>query len=360
MSTDQHQRPSSTSGPQRGGPPDPTLRIRTMHGTAYWADSVDLMANMIDTQSVDLIVTSPPFGLVRKKEYGNADATEYLDWFRPFAHQFARVLKTEGSLVIDIGGAWNPGVPTKSLYQYELLLALCKEFDFHLAQEFFWWNPSRLPTPAEWVNIRRIRVKDAVNNIFWLSPSPFPKANNRRVLTPYSDSMRHLLKNGYRAKRRPSGHEISEGFSTDNGAAIPPNLLAAANTESNSQYLRYCEEHDFPMHPARFPTVIPEYFIRFLTDPEDLILDPFAGSCATGEVAERLGRRWICAEIEEQYLLGAQGRFLKANRIVPGRNNQSDHTLYSIHKPGVLWDDAPQPPLPTDGGRRRPKRKEAE
>lgn len=357
MSTDPPQRLSSGSGPQRGGPSEPALRIRTMHGTAYWADSVDLMASLIGTESVDLIVTSPPFGLVRKKDYGNADADEYLDWFRPFADQFARVLTAQGSLVIDIGGAWNAGMPTKSLYQYELLIALCKEFDFHLAQEFFWWNPSRLPTPAEWVNIRRIRVKDAVNNIFWLSRDPWPKANNRRVLTPYSDSMRHLLKNGYRAKRRPSGHEISEGFSTDNGAAIPPNLLAAANTESNSQYLRYCEEHDLPVHPARFPTVIPEYFVRFLTDPDDLVLDPFAGSCATGEVAERLGRRWICGEIEEQYLLGAQGRFLRPTRSAPNGTDSSSAEPYKIHKPGVLWDDSPQLPLPSDGGRQRPRRR---
>ena len=327
-----------------------------MLGAAYWADSVKLMDSVIRTESVDLIVTSPPFGLVRKKEYGNADADEYLEWFRPFAHQFARVLKPQGSLVIDIGGAWNPGIPTKSLYQYELLLALCKEFDFHLAQEFFWWNPSKLPTPAEWVNIRRIRVKDAVNNIFWLSRSPWPKANNRRVLTPYSNSMRNLLKTGYRAKKRPSGHEISEGFSTNNGAAISPNLIAAANTESNSQYLRYCEEHSLPIHPARFPTVIPEYFARFLTDPGDLVLDPFAGSCATGEVAERLGRRWVCGEIEEQYLFGAQGRFLGANGSNPNRSGKKDKTSYSIHRPGILWDDAPQPPLPEDGGRSRPKR----
>lgn len=357
MNTIQRREDPSDLGPQRGGPPHPESRIRTMQGVAYWADSVNLMECLIDSETVDLIVTSPPFGLVRKKEYGNADADEYLEWFRPFAEQFSRVLKPQGSLVIDIGGAWNPGTPTKSLYQYELLLSLCKEFGFHLAQEFFWWNPSRLPTPAEWVNIRRVRVKDAVNNIFWLSRSPWPKASNRRVLTPYSKSMRNLLETGYRAKRRPSGHDISEGFSTDNGAAIPPNLIAAANTESNSQYLRYCDENDLPVHPARFPTIIPEYFVRFLTDPDDLIVDPFAGSCATGEVAERLGRRWICGEIEEQYLLGAQGRFLNPSTTRPIRSARKEAQSYSIYRPGLLWDDSTRPPLPEDGGRSRPSRR---
>ena len=342
--------------PLRGGPPKPEARIRTLQGSAYWTDSVELMDAVIEDHTVDLIVTSPPFGLVRKKEYGNVDAEDYVDWFRSFSERFARILKPQGSLVIDIGGAWNPGTPTKSLYQYELLISLCREFDFHLAQEFFWWNPSKLPTPAEWVNIRRIRVKDAVNHIFWLSPTPWPKASNRRVLTPYSDSMQNLLETGYRAKRRPSGHDISEKFSRNNGAAIPPNLLAAANTESNSRYLRYCEENDLTVHPARFPTVIPEFFIRLLTDPDDLVFDPFAGSCATGEVAERLQRRWICGEIEEEYLLGAQGRFLASDAVKPRRSSKRDSRSYQVYRPGLLWTDDPEYPLPGDGGQTRPSR----
>ena len=334
----------------------PQESIRTSLGVAYRAESASFMESQLEAESVNLIVTSPPFGLVRKKEYGNADAGDYVDWFRPFAKQFARVLKTEGSLVIDIGGAWNSGKPTKSLYQYELLLTLCKEYDFHLAQEFFWWNPSKLPTPAEWVNVRRIRVKDAVNNIFWLSKSPFPKASNRRVLTPYSKSMEGLLESGYRAKKRPSGHEIGKSFSKNNGAAIPPNLIAAANTESNSHYLRYCNANELPVHPARFPALIPEYFIRFLTDPGDLVFDPYAGSCVTGEVAERLRRKWICSEIQEKYLLGAKGRFLKTEPPKQLRLTGKRAETYSIQRPDTLWDDAPVARLPADGGRSRPKK----
>ncbi len=171
--------------------------FETKLGTIYLGDSLNLMPTL-DNCSVNLIMTSPPFGLVRKKEYGNVDADEYIDWFRPFAKEFRRILKEDGSLVIDIGGSWVPNQPTRSLYHFELLIMLCKEFHFHLAQEFFWWNPSKLPTPAEWVNIRRVRVKDAVNCIWWLSPTPWPKASNRKVLTPYSRSMLDLLKNGSR------------------------------------------------------------------------------------------------------------------------------------------------------------------
>lgn len=329
----------------------------TTFGKMYHGDSQILLRDVIKPGSIDLIMTSPPFGLVRKKTYGNADADEYLDWFRPFGKLFRRVLKETGSLVIDIGGAWIPGQPTRSLYHYKLLIMLCEEFGFHLAQDYFWWNPSKLPTPAEWVTVRRIRVKDAINCVWWLSPTPWPKASNRRVLTPYSDSMKDLLKNGYTAKKRPSGHDISEKFAWDNGAAIPPNLLPFPNTDSNGYYLRYCKEHNLPQHPARYPSDLPEYFIRMLTDKGDVVLDPFAGSCITGEVAERLQRQWVCSELVEEYLLGAVGRFDR-----PDDTEQTKSTTrmsYSVSNSAYLWNGVDEPPLQEDGGKARPKSKKA-
>ena len=289
--------------------PTPVKWASKGSGTIYHGDSRALMNSVIPPSSVDLIMTSPPFGLVRKKPYGNEDADDYLEWFRPFAEGFHRVLKPSGSLVIDIGGAWKKGLPVRSLYHFELLSLLCREFGFHLCQEFYWWNPSKLPSPAEWVTIRRIRLKDAVNSVYWLSKSPWPKANNRRVLAPYSKSMHGLLKNGYQPKRRPSGHDISDQFGNDNKGSIAPNLLAIPNTESNGTYQAYCREHNVPIHPARFPRLLPEFFLRLLSDPGDLVLDPFAGSCVTGEVAERMERKWICCELDEKYLKGARGRF---------------------------------------------------
>ena len=321
-------------------------------GAIVLGDARTVLDDTLAPSSVDLIVTSPPFGLVRKKGYGNADAHEYVEWFRPFATSFRRVLRETGSLVIDIGGAWMAGQPTRSLYHFKLLVALCEEFGFHLAQEFYWWNPARLPTPAEWVTVRRIRVKDAVNCIWWLSPTPWPRADNRRVAQPYSASMRQLLRTGYRAKKRPSGHDISEKFRRDNGAAIPPNLIAVAHTESNSSYLRFCKARGLQPHPARFPTDIPEFFIRMLTDAGDLVVDPFAGSCATGEVCERLDRRWICVEMVEDYLRGAMGRFgttPDSGRRTP--DDASNH--YQVARPGLLWDSATSEPLRADGGRTR-------
>lgn len=331
---------------------DYQVLYKTRMGKAVHGDSLDYMASIKD-HTVDLIMTSPPFGLVRKKEYGNVDSKDYLDWFKPFAEQFHRILKPNGSLVIDIGGAWNKGFPTRSLYHYKLLIMLCEEYGFNLAQDIFWWNPSKLPSPAEWVTVRRIRLKDSINTVWWLSPSPFPRASNKRVLQPYSDSMKTLLKSGYQAKKRPSGHDISNNFNTNNGASIAPNLLAIPNTESNSYYLRYCKDNGISPHPARFPSELPEFFIRMLTDVGDLVIDPFGGSCVTGEVCERLERKWVCIDTCKEYLDGSSARFDKIDNSQESKSKKGDMISYRIPKPGFLWESQTSENLKPDGGKER-------
>lgn len=332
----------------------PASQIRSFHSTKQgeilWGDARSFLFNKAKPESVDLIMTSPPFGLVRKKSYGNEDADQYCEWFRPFAEGFKRVLKDSGSLVIDIGGAWVPGQPTRSLYHFKLLIMLVEEYGLHLCQEHYWWNPSKLPTPAEWVNVRRVRVKDAVNCIWWLSKTPYPKANNKRVLQPYSKSMKHLLKNGYTAKLRPSGHDISEKFSKDNGGSVPPNLLAIANTESNGRYQDHCRSENIAIHPARFPAALPEYFMRFLTDPGDYVVDPFGGSCVTGAVAEALRRKWTCCELSEEYLLGGKARFVPEVQPIDKKRD----VTYDIAPPCARPTNEAEIPLFEDGGAKRP------
>lgn len=279
----------------------------TQLGEAYLGDISEVLPRLPDA-SVNLIMTSPPYALHFKKEYGNVDQGKYIEWFLPFARQFHRLLKEDGSLVIDIGGAWQPGQPTRSLYHFELLIALCRQVGFHLAQEFFWYNPAKLPSPAEWVNVRKVRVKDAVECLWWLSKTPWPKANNQNVLQEYSPDMLRLLERGYRAKERPSGHRITSKFK-DNGGSIPPNLITCGNNDANGHYLSRCNETGKKPHPARYPQAVPLFFINFLTDPGDLVLDPFAGSNTTGEAAEGRGRRWVAVEKDEEYLETSKFRF---------------------------------------------------
>jgi len=280
----------------------------TDFGAAYVGDARKLLDGM-PNESVNLIVTSPPYALHFKKEYGNVEKHEYVPWFLEFARHFHRVLTQDGSLVIDIGGSYEKGRPTRSLYHFRLLISLCDELGFHLAQELYWYNPAKLPAPAEWVTVRKIRIKDSVECVWWLSKTPFPKADNRNVLRPYSKDMLRLIERGYKSKRRPSGHNITQNFGKDLGGSIPPNVLEFGNNDSNGYYLKACKRAGIKPHPARFPAQLPKFFIDFLTDKGDLVLDPFAGSNTTGAVAEQSRRRWLAFETHRRYLEGSKFRF---------------------------------------------------
>jgi site-specific DNA-methyltransferase (cytosine-N4-specific) len=283
---------------------------RTKIGEILHGNSLDWLHDPKNLSCVDLIVTSPPFGLNTKKPYGNESSGEYLDWFRAFAEGFKKVLKPRGSLVIDIAGSWQKGLPVRSLYHFDVLSLFVRDYGFYLCQEHYWWNTARLPSPAQWVTVERSRVKDAINCAWWLSKSPTPQADNKKVLVEYSDRMKSLLRNsGQSEALRPSGHRITAKFKKDNGGSIPPNILAIGNTESSGPYWEYCRQYGYKIHPARFPQLIPEYFIRFLTKPGDLVLDPFGGSSVTGYVAQHLDRQWVTVETNLEYAKGGKGRF---------------------------------------------------
>ena len=285
---------------------------RTPRGLQLCGDSTELLAHLPD-RSVDLVMTSPPFALLRQKAYGNKEQDQYVEWLGRFGEAAYRVLKDSGSFVLDLGGAYKRGKPVRSLYNYRVLLDFCDHLGYELAEEFFWFNPAKLPSPIEWVNKRKIRAKDAVNTVWWFSRSSRPKADVTRVLVPYSGRMKALLEDPekfYRPKERPSGHDIAKAFAKDNGGAIPSNLLKIPNTESNSTYLRLCEMLGRKSHPARFPSALPQFFIKFLTDPEDVVVDIFSGSNTTGQVAEALGRRWLSMELDREYAALSAVRFM--------------------------------------------------
>jgi DNA modification methylase len=262
-------------------------------------------------QGVDLIFTSPPFPLNRKKKYGNLEGMEYVHWLADFGKVCRSLLKPTGSIVIELGNSWEKGRPVMSTLALRAMLALLDEGEFNLCQQFIWNNPAKLPSPAQWVNVERIRVKDSFTHIWWMSPSERPKANNRNILTEYSGSMKQLLKSQkYNSGKRPSEHNIGEtSFLTDNNGAIPSNVLTYANTQASTDYLNYCRDKDIEPHPARMPSELAEFFIQFLTEEGDVVLDPFAGSNTTGAAAEKYGRKWVAVEAEEKYICGSVGRF---------------------------------------------------
>lgn len=300
------------------------LTYQTELGAAFCGDSLKLL-NQLPDKSINLVLTSPPFALQREKEYGNKGQGEYVEWLAKFAEVVYRKLKDDGSFVIDLGGAYEKGKPVRSLYNFRIPIYFCDELGFFLAEDFYWFNPSKLPSPIEWVNKRKIRAKDSVNTVWWFSKSEFPKSDVTKVLTEYSSRMKKLLEDPekfYDPKKRPSGHDISKGFSKDNGGAIPSNLLQIPNSDSNSQYLRGCKALGLKAHPARFPSKLPEFFIRFLTEPGDVVVDIFAGSNTTGFVAEKEYRYWLAFESELQYLATSFLRFMQED------TNQVDLNLF--------------------------------
>ena len=288
---------------------------RTALGRSILGKAEDVLLSPVYAEDlerkVDLLFTSPPFPLNRKKRYGNEQGETYVNWLVNFAPLFKKLLKPRGSIVLELGNAWEPGRPVMSTLALKALLAFLERGEFVLCQQFVWYNPARLPSPAQWVNIERIRVKDAYTHLWWMALTDRPHADNRQVLTKYSKSMEKLLKRQkYNTGKRPSEHHIGEkSFLKDNAGAIPSNLITLANTQASSDYLNYCRKHKLRPHPARMPSGLAEFFVKFLTKPKELVLDPFAGSNTTGAAAEDLGRRWLAIEPNESYLEGSRGRF---------------------------------------------------
>src|SRR6266516_470611 len=334
----------------------------TNWGAAYCGDSLDLLSGLPDA-SVNLVLTSPPFALQREKEYGNKAQTEYVAWLAQFARLVHRKLKDDGSFVFDFGGVYEPGSPTRSLYNFRVAVHFCDELGFHLAEDFYWYNPSKLPSPIEWVNKRKLRAKDAVNTVWWFGKTRWPKADVSKVLAEYSDRMKILLEDPegfYSPKKRPSGHDIGKAFAKDNGGAIPPNLLQIPNSESNGSYLRGCKAVGVKGHPARFPVKLPEFFMRFLTEPGDLVLDIFAGSNTTGYAAECEGRKWLAFEERLDYLAASLFRFfanaatdaeLKAahDAILHGKTADLRRDVFQVPQPPPRNSSLHKPASPSQG-----------
>lgn len=286
----------------------------TRRGRIYCSSAEEFLTSKLARKykgRIQLLLTSPPFPLNRKKKYGNLRGTAYLKWLAGFAPAFRKMLAPRGSIVLELGNAWEPGRPVMSTLALEALLGFRAKGRLRLIQQFVAHNPARLPSPAQWVNVERIRVKDSFTHLWWLSPSDRPYADNRSVLTEYSDSMKSLLRSRrYNSGTRPSGHRIGKrSFLRDNGGAIPSNLLSFSNTSSNDAYQEYCRRRRLKPHPARMQSKVAEFFVKLLTRNGDIVFDPFAGSNTTGAAAETLRRNWICVEANREYIRGSRGRF---------------------------------------------------
>ena len=318
-----------------------SLLYQTEYGKCFWGKCEETIENLNLEGKVQLLITSPPYPLNKKKKYGNMLGNEYLEWITSLAPLFSKLLKPDGSIVIEMGNAWEKDRPVQSLLHIKALMQFVEnpEAGLRLCQEFVCYNPARLPSPAQWVTINRIRAIDSFTHVWWMANSDYPKADNRRILRPYSKSMNQLLKRGnYNAGKRPSQHAISknsflhnhdgsishnviemESVDITKEIRLPFSMMSISNTKSNDFFMKTCRERGVNPHPARMPLELASFFIEFLTDEGDIVLDPFGGSNTTGFCAEKLSRKWISIEADSSYGIQSAIRFednnLKSNLV---------------------------------------------
>lgn len=289
----------------------------TDKGAALWA-TAETASAVIGNGTINLILTSPPFPLNKPKSYGNLRGQEYLDWLVSLTSEWKRMLVNDGSLVLNLADVWNRGEPTVNLYQERLLIRLVDELGLYLCQKFQWISRGKIPS-SEWVTVRKVRVKNVTENLFWLSKTPWPRTRIGAVRRAYSERMKKLIEKGgeYRTLR-PSGHGDTRGaFGRDNGGSTPYNIIEATNSASADAYHRLCKQHGLPAHPARWPKTVPRFFIEFLTEPGQTVYDPFFGSGETGAAAEELGREWLGTERALKYLSGSKFNFAARHNAAP-------------------------------------------
>lgn len=301
------------------------VAYQTSLGAAYESAIEDFADSRYGQElhgQVKLVVTSPPFPLLKPKEYGNHQGEEYLEWIASVFEKVASWLRPDGSLVVEIGNAWERGQPSMSTLPLRSLMKIAESCGLSVCQQFICNNPARLPGPAQWVTVNRYRVKDSYTHVWWFAKDPWVSADNRRVRQPYSPSMKKLLaRQSYNSGTRPSAHKINDtSFLADNGGAIPSNALSFANTSDSREYVSWCRSLDLKAHPARMPRGLVEFFVDYLSDEGDLVADCFGGSNTVGIAAQQAGRRWISVERDPNYLVGSMGRFSRRQDRVLAHN----------------------------------------
>ena len=274
----------------------------------------------VQSESIDFVITSPPYAN-QIKNYGEntkrLKPDEFIDWFIPRAKELYRVLKKNGSFILNINDKTDGKY--QSIFVFKLVVALCEEIGFHLVRDYVWYNPATPPNVFSRGTMGR--TKKSHEYCFWFAKSETWTFNMDPIRKPYSMKMSKFLNgetHGNRTKNtRPSRHSFNlDEKWKNNGGSDPGSVIIISNTSSNDLLQKTCKEMGI-RHPARFPEKLVEFFILSGTNEKDIILDPFAGSGTTGIVAYKHNRNWICIEINPDYCKLARQWLKKTKKDFP-------------------------------------------
>lgn len=274
---------------------------------------------------VTLCVTSPPFPLAQARSYGNPSLEVYVDWICKTLEPVVKNLVQGGSICLNVSNdIFERGSPARSLYRERLVLALHDRLGLYKMDTLVWANYSKPPGPIQYASIDRTQLNVAYEPVYWMTNDPHHvKSDNRRVLQEHSQRHLDLIKRGGENRDRSFSdgayrlHVGSYGNPTE--GRIPRNILNFGHRcSAQIAYKKAAKENGLPVHGAPMPLKLASFLIEFLSEPGDLVVDPFGGSFTTADAAERLGRRWLSTECMVEYVLGAAMRFMKA----PGFHNR--------------------------------------
>ncbi|WP_406041592.1 DNA-methyltransferase [Succinimonas sp.] len=263
-------------------------------------------------ESIDFIFTSPPYA-DQVKDYGTTGIkikpNQYDSWFIPRAKEMYRILKSNGSFVLNINDKLDGKF--QSLYVFKLVVMLVEQVGFHLVRDYIWYNPATPPNIFSRGNMGR--TKKSHEYCLWFSKSDSWTFNMDAIRKPYSEKMLELFQapdmGNRNANSRPSRHNFDLSHTwKNNGGADPGSVISISNTSSNDTFHRLCKQFGTG-HPARFPESLVDFFVKAGTNVGDVVLDPFGGSGTTAIVAHRLGRNFKYIEINPDFYDIAQKWF---------------------------------------------------
>jgi DNA modification methylase len=248
-------------------------------------DCLEVLHQM-PSDSVDLVVTSPPYADSRKSTYGGIHPDRYVEWFMPIAQQIRRVLKSDGTFILNIKEKVVQG--ERHTYVLELILTM-RQHGWRWTEEYIWHK--RNSAPGKWPN----RFRDAWERCLQFNRERQFKMYQEAVMVPMGEWAKSRLRNLSETDKRRDPSRVGSGFGKNvsrwvgRDRAYPDNVLHLATECSNTG------------HSAAFPIELPSWFIRLFTQPGDVVLDPFVGSGTTLVAAKQLGRRYIGIELKPEY-----------------------------------------------------------